>query len=967
VTLKKHTIVLLLVLSTSILLGQTPIKNFLQDISALPDTEFYSIIEDSEHYIWLAADKGLFRYDGKNYKRFSHPKQKANSLFNLQLDQFNTLWCINIYGQLFYTKGNSLHLFYDASHLVKGQLSPFAVTEDYIRLFSPYGIYDIDIATTTVTKFSDQTVISSSTHNTTNFVVATHLENNFPQHSVYKIETNKTSELFKVEHSKTLQSPKLFSFKDQAFLTYKNNLIRHIYVINKKNDQYIRLETPKQLEDEIIYNLLYLNNTYWFLTTSGLFIFEFKNDRLIFKEQLFKTESITDAIVDFNNNYWFTTLDHGVFVSPNLNIRRVDLHTSSKITASCSLPKNKFVLGTNTGEVLFYDVDNLIKSVKLPGRKIIGNFHYNSQSNQLIVSINASESFVIDLNTTTLIDTENKFSVAKSFSEIDNNTLFYGNFKEGIIYKNPFHSKQKTRIRSSRTKASITHNNKLIVSYIDGVFKYNINTLLSQEITYNDKSLLVHSIAKTNNTIWLASQHNGILAYKNNLVTKSNINLPKDTNIYVIKSESIYLWISSDKGLFRYNTKNNNFKLLSEQDGINTAVKDFLILKDYIIVTLPQYFYILQKNKALFKTFKTAKVNIENIALNDRDTIIKSKYNLPYNYNKIDIRFNSNGFESHKHVSYKYRVKQLDTTWQSIPINTQFVNFNSLPSGTYSFELKANNISAQDEVYATPITFIISKPFWQTYWFYALVFFSVFGMIWYYFKRQHKLKEAQRNIEIDKILMDKKITNLRLENLRSQMNPHFIFNALNSIQDYIISNEKDLASSYLVKFSRLIRIYLDYSQQNEITLQQELKALKLYLELEKVRFDKELDYNIKVDSHLKTNLIKVPSLFIQPYVENALKHGLLHKLSDRKLIVKALIIQQNKLQITVEDNGIGRKQSEKIKRANLQHKPFATRANEERVHLYKNKLKQDITIEIDDLYDKNKIASGTKVIITMPI
>jgi hypothetical protein len=340
---------------------------------------------------------------------------------------------------------------------------------------------------------------------------------------------------------------------------------------------------------------------------------------------------------------------------------------------------------------------------------------------------------------------------------------------------------------------------------------------------------------------------------------------------------------------------------------------------------------------------------------------------LPHNLNKIGIKFNSNGFQTNQHVNYQYRVKQIDTSWKSIPLNTHFVNFNSLSNGTYTFELKAQNVSAQSPVFATPITFVIAKPFWETYWFYALVLFVFLGLFWLYFIRRLRQKEAQRIAEIDKILIDKKITNLRLENLRSQMNPHFIFNALNSIQDYIISNEKELASSYLVKFSRLIRMYLEYSQQNEITLEEELKALKLYLELEKVRFEDELEYEIVIDNLLKTNKIKVPSLFIQPYVENALKHGLLHKSTDRKLKVEAKIIQQNKLQIIVEDNGIGRAQSEKLKRPDQQHKPFATKANEERVHLYKNKLKRDITIAIEDLQDENQIPSGTKVVITMPI
>ncbi|ALJ06686.1 histidine kinase [Pseudalgibacter alginicilyticus] len=948
--------------------AQNPVFKHMADVSNLPDVEFYDVLEDHENYIWLAANKGLYRYDGKTYQRFSHPNQKGNSLFQLSLDSNGILWCNNISGQLFYIKNNKLNLFFDASHLVKGQLSPFAISENNIRLFTTTGIYDIHRTTKKTTKIFNGFCFSSANYASTNYAFTTDIESDTKRHQVYKLEGTKTIPILEIKNSKLIQSPLLFAFKNAIFLTYKSDSENIIYFINKANNTAKKLATPKQIKEETIYNLLSFGDTYWFLTTSGIFVYDFKNGAFIFKEQLFQTESITDVELDFNNNYWFTTLDHGVFVSPNLNIRRIELEAiKSKVTTSCALSNNQFVLATNDGKLLFYNHSNHIKTLQLPGKKIIGNLFHDIEKQLLIISINASESFVMDLKTNKIIDAKNKFAVAKTFSKINKNTLFYGNYKEGIVYKNPFSLSEKKVISSNRVKASIVNNNKLFVSYINGVFKYDLNTYTALELKLNQNSLIVDAIAKTENTIWMSTQHNGLLKFENNTLSKSVISLPKPLEINTLKSDSVFLWVSTNKGLYRYHTKDHNLKFLSDQDGLNTTINDFLILKDFIVLIFPKAFYILQKNKGLFKAFKTSKIKIEAVSINDLDTLLQANYKLPYNLNKIGVSFNSNGFQSNQHVKYQYRVKQIDTSWKNIPLHTHFVNFNSLSSGTYTFELKAKNISAKTPVFATPITFIITKPFWETYWFYGLVLTSIIGVFWLYFRWRLQQKEAQRIAEIDKILIDKKITNLRLENLRSQMNPHFIFNALNSIQDYIISNEKELASSYLVKFSRLIRIYLDYSQQNEITLAEELNALKLYLELEKVRFEDELEYQISIDNLLNTNQIKVPSLFIQPYVENALKHGLLHKLNDRKLHIEAKIIQQNKLQITVEDNGIGRAHSEKLKRPNQQHKPFATKANKERVHLYKNKLKRDITITTNDLYDKNNEAAGTKVVITMPI
>lgn len=965
---KKYIALLSFVCQLSMAVNQNPVTVNMARVSNLPDVEFYDILEDDENYIWLAADKGLYRYNGQSYKRFVNNRQKANSLFQLKLDERGKLWCNNIYGQLLYVENDSLKLFYDANILSKGQLAPYQILKHTIRLFTVTGVYDINKSTKKVIKLFDGICLSSANYGLYNYTFLIHKEGDAKQHRLYRFENKEPTKILEIKGLNIIQSPKLFAFKEVGFFMHKSESGNVIYLVDKSKNNSKQIATPLALKNEIIYNLLNFEEDYWFLTSSGAFLYTLKNNRLVFKEQLLKSESITDVELDFNGNYWFTTLDNGVIVSPNLNIRRTDIEEfDAKVTAAVALENNNFVLGTNDGKLLFYKESKRIKTLKLPGKKIIGKLYFDAKKEKLIVSINSSESYIVNLKTNKIVDVENTFSVAKSFSKIDKEILFYGNYRQGIIYRKPFKKPQKQIIKESRVKASAVLRNQLYVSYVDGLFKYNINTFDSEEILYKSNSLLVNSIANNDSLIWLATQHNGLLKLENHNISKAKIKLPNKLHVNEIHSDDDILWLSTDSGLFYFNTINKNLKFLGDQDGLNTAVNDFLVLQDKLIITLPNAFYSLPKKKGLFKEFKTAKIRVETISINDRDTLVKPHYKLPYYLNNIGLKFNSNGFQSNTNVKYQYRVKQIDTSWHGIPLNTHFVNFNSLASGVYTIELKAQNVSTKQPVFATPVTFTITNPFWETYWFYGIVLLMIFGLIWLYFRWRLKQKEEQRIGEIDKILIDKKITNLRLENLRSQMNPHFIFNALNSIQDYIVSNEKELASSYLVKFSRLIRMYLDYSQQNEITLQEELNALKLYLELEKVRFEDELEYKIHIDYQLKTKQIKVPSLFIQPYVENALKHGLLHKIKDRQLKVEVKFTKNNNLQITVEDNGIGRAQSEKLKRPNQQHKPFATKANEERVHLYKNKLKRNITIAIEDLYNENQTASGTKVVITMPI
>ena len=227
-----------------------------------------------------------------------------------------------------------------------------------------------------------------------------------------------------------------------------------------------------------------------------------------------------------------------------------------------------------------------------------------------------------------------------------------------------------------------------------------------------------------------------------------------------------------------------------------------------------------------------------------------------------------------------------------------------------------------------------------------------------------ELKETQKRLAIEKDLRASE-----LKALKSQMNPHFIFNALNSIQDYIIINEKKLAREYLVKFSRLIRIYLEQTQQSEVTLIDEVKALDLYLQLEKARFDDNFNYQISVDKNIDKGIVSVPSLFIQPYVENALKHGLMHKKEGKLLNINFDKFDEDTMFCAIIDNGIGREASVKInKKRKYMHKSFATSANEKRVTLInKTKSESKISVEIIDLYDAKKQALGTKVVLKIPI
>lgn len=234
-------------------------------------------------------------------------------------------------------------------------------------------------------------------------------------------------------------------------------------------------------------------------------------------------------------------------------------------------------------------------------------------------------------------------------------------------------------------------------------------------------------------------------------------------------------------------------------------------------------------------------------------------------------------------------------------------------------------------------------------------------------KKRTEIAELKLSETENKLLLERKYRTAELKALKSQMNPHFLFNAFNSIQEFIILNKKEVASEYLGKFSDLMRLYLEQSRNSEIALEEELRSLSLYLELEKVRFGDSFDFDINVEKNLDKFSTHVPPLIIQPFVENSLKHGLLHKKLDRKLWVE-FTSENNILICKIIDNGIGRRQSALLNKNRIKtHKSFAISSIESRIALLNINREKDITLAINDLYDKEDNALGTEVILTIPL
>lgn len=239
--------------------------------------------------------------------------------------------------------------------------------------------------------------------------------------------------------------------------------------------------------------------------------------------------------------------------------------------------------------------------------------------------------------------------------------------------------------------------------------------------------------------------------------------------------------------------------------------------------------------------------------------------------------------------------------------------------------------------------------------------------------RTKEIEEKTKQLEeerLHKITSDfeLKIAEIEMSALRSQMNPHFIFNCLNSIKLYSIENDSKAASEYLTKFSRLIRLVLENSRSEKVTLENELETLKLYMDMEAMRFKEKVNYSIIIDKKVDTPFIEIPPLLIQPFVENAIWHGLMHKELGGNITIDLQNIDDKILKISVTDDGVGRKKSLELQsKTATRNKSYGMQATNERVALINHVYKTDTKIEIIDLEDINKNPIGTRVIIEIPL
>ncbi|HET7819307.1 MAG TPA: two-component regulator propeller domain-containing protein, partial [Bacteroidia bacterium] len=338
---------------------------------------------------------------------------------------------------------------------------------------------------------------------------------------------------------------------------------------------------------------------------------------------------------------------------------------------------------------------------------------------------------------------------------------------------------------------------------------------------------------------------------------------------------------------------------------------------------------------------------------------------LPYVHNHITFDYAAIEPAKPYLVRYQYMLEGYDKDWNPITDQTSAV-FGNMYEGTYTFKLKARSPFG---VWSEPIKykFTVLPPWWRSRWMYvvySVIFLLIIISI--YFFVVHRIKTIRKREE-EKTILNKQVSDIKMKALRSQMNPHFIFNVMNSIQNYILKNDRANAQDYLAKFSHLMRRILENSKSDTITLENEIETLKLYLLLEQLRSPGKFTYSIEVESSISTLSTLIIPMLIQPFIENAIIHGIMHKKGNDGKIALTIRRSNDQLVCVIEDNGIGRKSSNKIKAAGSRaHKSFGMNVTEERISLLNTLYGKIASVAIEDQTDDALNPIGTKVTLTIP-
>ena len=942
------------------LFSQNPYAFTIDKTNGLPSNSVFDIHQDKQGFMWFATGKGLCRYDGTNFKLFTADFQTSKSGSCIEEDKFGRIWYANFDGFLYYVEKGVLKALPQETSL--GYFR-FGILDNELYLIQPNAIVVFDLKTLKVkaTHKITENVISACYTTSKNFYVLGDF--------LYEIGNATTLKKYTLPNffHDELVGPIMNNWNDKLIINSKSNNTCYTF----ENGVFSKLNLNNSAQ--FTQNTSVIEDDIWICTPNGVYRNNFKTNQTTC---YLKEQNVSFVFKDKNHNYWISTLNNGILFIDDFSNNYIDLKPRP---VSLSLGKNEIFIGAEKD--LIYKLD--LKTLKT--EQI-----FQTESNHSVTQIfsdtltgklffNSFKFRILDAKN----NLKNEFSIAiKDVKKVDNKYFsFAASGVSGLFYSNPnlksswdflfeknknsnFEGFNQSFLINNKNGKSTTYNafnntiyyatnNGLIAVTNDGKteeLKFKNNTLFLTKIqSYKDQIIGL----STAEQLYAINAKNEIVVFK-----LPYFNSNEKFNRFVIINQYCYLF--SANGIYEYDLETQKtHKIMSL--GSDIEVTDLVLKNDLLYLATSKGIVI--KNRTESGSFPMPKLIINEIQINGKRRELNQLKELKPSENDVTIDFSTLSFVPNENYGVTYKINNSD--WKKLDMNDQTLKFSSLSPGIYNIQLAIhlNN----ERVDLQSIQFEIKKPLWLNPIIllgFALLVLTLITSVYNF----HIQKLKKRNeLQLEKINLEKNLNQSKLKAIKSQMNPHFFYNALNTIQSFILSNDKKQAVTYLSKFSNLTRTILEMTEKETISIAEEAKTLGLYLDIEQARFEEDFTYKIIIDPEIDAENIKIPTMLLQPYVENAVKHGLLHKQGSK---VVAIHFQKKKeiIEISIDDNGIGRQKSAELNALkNKNHLSFATEATEKRIDLLNQYNQNNISIQYLDKTNLSNQPTGTTVVFEIPI
>lgn len=943
------------------LLAQEQVYKFFTIKEGLPSNNIFKLKFDNKGFLWIAHDNGISKYDGFNFKNYNSPLQKSNVYTDIYVGPDGKIWMTNLGLQVFYIENEEMKLFkefdlnYTPTTLKMGFLS-----NGNLLFNAEGGIIEYDIRTNKEFRFPIKTPIQFFAVNKDTVYF-----NNQLNKKIIKFYKRQLDSI-------NISIPYSIIYTNDSICVSTTNTSKELYIHYGKG---FAKSTICKLDFNYNYSEAYGDELYVF-TTGNVVKINLRDKKFIPRE-IYDGHSYTHYAKDRLGNYWYSTINDGIIFMPSSQVQRIGIGENSRFIKLVQFRNSVFGM-TRDNQLYRFDGATTTKVLdlnkELNYKPIIVMKNLNNQflllGNSSFIYIDSTLKFRRYINEISLKDAslDNKGNL---YMATTGNVMYhkFNDFvnsqfsKQSIFISTDSNIKRLKQIGRFTSVKFDTVQQELYFGGIPGFFKKKSNQE-AIEIKDGKHQIFSSFIDYQSPYIIVGTIQSGVYILKNGSIFRhfDNLNSTLGNTIIKIKLYNNNVWILSNRGLHTISLVDFNissFSYIGAVDLNNGA--DFTINKDILYLITSQQTYAvdmreIRKNPPIipmyFKYISVGGVrnfNLQNAVFS-------------HNQNSFEIGIESPAASVLGNVEYEYRIN--NNNWFSLNKGQRELYFSQLSPGNYTISIRQIGIPT---LYTLNIT--IKEPFWDSWWFYVLIIVATMLLIAYFYINRINTLRNKADSEIEKFKLEKALQLNVLSSIRSQMNPHFLFNALNTIQSYIYLNDKKQAISYLGKFSVLTRKILDESNRETITLSEEIETLDLYLQLEKMRFENVLNYSIHTEQIDYTEQIKIPPMLIQPYVENAVKHGLMHKPSNRQLsVIFSYLPEEKIISVVVDDNGIGRKRSGEINaKRNAAHKSFSTQANKTRLDILNSHRKNPISVKVTDKTDAYGNATGTTVQINIPV